>query len=87
MIGKISSNGQEKERQYERVLQSRSEDVVSVQKVRVNVAPEELPGKPKRTVMCSQCGEKVMDSKDISSENGPLCLACAKGSYYSLIEE
>lgn len=86
MIGKISSNRQEKERQYEKVLQSRSEDVVSVQKVRVNIAPEELPGKPKRTVICSRCGEKVMDSKDISSENGPLCLACAVGPYYSLIE-
>lgn len=86
MIGKISTNRQEKERQYERVLQSRSEDVVSVQKVRVNIPPEELPGKPKRTVTCIRCGEKVMDSKDISTESGPVCLACAEGPYYSLVK-
>ena len=87
MIGKISTNRLEKERQYERVLQLRSEDVVSVQKVRVNIPPEELPGKPKRTVRCIRCGEKVMDSKDLFTENGPVCLACAEGPYYSLIKE
>lgn len=85
MIGKISSDRQEKERQYDMVLRSNSEDVVSVQKVNVDIPIEEMPGKPKRTVTCVQCGEKVMDSKDISSEKGPLCLACAKGAYYSLI--
>ena len=86
MIGKISSNHDEKQRQYEIVLRSHSEDVVSVQEVIVKIPPEELPGKPKRTVICVQCGEKVMDNKDISSEKGPICLACAKGPYYTLLE-
>ena len=85
MIGKISSDREEKERQYKRVLLSNSDDVVSVQKVSVDIPPEEMPGKPKRTVSCVLCGEKIMDSKDISSEKGPLCLACAKGPYYTLI--
>ena len=87
MIGKISSDRQEKERQYVMVLRSRSEDVVSAQKVRVIIPPVEMPGKPKRTVICVCCGEKVMDGKDVSSGDGPLCLACAKGSYYTLVEE
>lgn len=87
MIGKVNSNRGEKERQYNLVLQSHSNDVVSVQKVIVDIPPEDLPGKPKRTVACVQCGEKVMDGKDISSKDGPLCLACAKGPYYTLVTE
>ena len=87
MIGKISSDRKEKERQYEIVLGSRSEDIVSVQKVMVDIPPEEMPGKPKRTVMCERCGEKVMDGKDILVKEGPFCLACAEGPYYTVVEE
>ncbi len=87
MIGRISSDRLEKEKQYQIVLRSRSEDVVSVQKVMVDIPPSEMPGKPKRTVECAQCGEKVMDGKDVSGKEGPLCLACAKGPYYRLVEE
>lgn len=86
IVGKPPADRHEKERQYERVLQSRSEDVVSVQKVTIDIPPEAMPGKPKRTVICAQCGEKVMDSKDISGADGPLCLACAKSPYYTIIE-
>ena len=39
MIGKISSDREEKERQYKRVLLSNSDDVVSVQKVSVYIPP------------------------------------------------
>lgn len=84
MIGKISSDRQEKERQYQILLEAPSEDVVSIQKVVVNISKEEMPGKPLRTVTCVKCNEKVMDSKDVSSDDGPLCLACAGKPYYQL---
>ncbi len=86
IIGKPPNDRLEKEQQYENLLASASEDVVSVQKVTVDIPPEALPGKPKRTVRCAKCGEKVMDSKDVPGDKGPLCLACAKGPYYSLIK-
>lgn len=87
MIGKISSDRQEKERQYKILLESPSEDVVSAQRVIVNISKEEMPGKPLRTVRCVKCNEKVMDGKDVLSTDGPLCLACAEGAYYKLIND
>lgn len=60
---------------------------MSVQRVTVDISPEEMPGKPKRTVMCERCGEKVMDGKDILVKEEPLCLACAEGPYYTVVEE
>ena len=87
MIGKMNLDPKEKERQFEIVLRSHSEDVVSAQRVTIHIPPEELPGKPKRTVMCVKCREKVMDNKDIMAKGGPICLACAKGPYYRIEEE
>jgi len=86
MIGKISFDPQEKKRQFEIVLQSHSKDVVSAQKVMMHIPPDEMPGKPKRTVMCVKCGEKVMDNKDIITESGPICMGCAEGPYYQIEE-
>lgn len=86
MIGKIGSNRQEKEKQYKMLLETPSEDVVSVQKVIVNIPEIEMPGKPQRTVRCIKCYEKVMDGKDILGDEGPLCLACASEPYYKLVK-
>lgn len=61
------------------------QELLSWKKVKVNLKTEELPGKPKRTVKCSRCQEKVFDFKDVESSEGPLCLACAKGAYYEEI--
>jgi len=85
MIGKVSSYQQEKEKQYKILLETPSEEVVSIQKVTVNIAKEDMPGKPLRTVTCARCNEKVMDGKDVLSDGEPLCLACAGKPYYQLI--
>jgi len=55
--------------------------------VRVAMKPEDLPGRPRRTVACVRCGEKVFDGRDVSSDAGPLCSSCAYGSYYEIVEE
>ena len=52
-----------------------------------SMRPEELPGKPRKTVDCVCCGEKVFDGKDIESDEGPLCRSCAEGPYYMRPEE
>jgi formylmethanofuran dehydrogenase subunit E len=48
--------------------------------------PEELPGKPKRIVHCSRCGERVMDGRDVPGPDGPLCLSCQAPGYYRALE-
>ncbi len=85
MIGEISSDMQEREMQYKTVLESCSDDIVSVQRVSVDIPGWEMPGKPQRIVICNRCKEKVMDGKDVLHDDGPLCMACAGNPYYQLL--
>jgi len=62
-------------------------ELLSWRRVKVELRPEELPGRPKRTVECACCGEKVFDGKDVESLDGPLCRSCADGSYYAEWQE
>lgn len=78
-----------KEDAKDRVLTMDDDELLLWEKVRVNLKEEELPGKPKRIVRCVKCGEKVFDGKDLTDPDnggGPLCKACALGSYYEAEE-
>jgi formylmethanofuran dehydrogenase subunit E len=70
-----------------RILRVPSPDLLAWQKVKVSLRPEDLPGRPRRTVNCARCGEKVFDGRDIPSDGGPLCVPCARGSYYEVVED
>ncbi|HMD69389.1 MAG TPA: FmdE family protein [Chitinivibrionales bacterium] len=60
------------------------EEMLAWREVRVNLRPEEMPGKPKRVVTCVVCGERVFDGKDTIGKKGPVCMACSLGSYYTV---
>jgi formylmethanofuran dehydrogenase subunit E len=62
-------------------------ELLAWKKVRVSMKPEDLPGRPRRTVDCVRCGEKVFDGRDVLGDAGPLCPSCAHGSYYEIVEE
>ena len=70
-----------------RSLHVPDEELLAWRAVRVRLRPEELPGRPRRTVRCARCGERVFDGKDLPGEEGPLCLPCASGAYYEVREE
>jgi formylmethanofuran dehydrogenase subunit E len=53
--------------------------------VKVKVPDEDMPGRPKRRVICEKCGEYVQDSRDISIDGKELCKACANGGYYEAL--
>jgi len=61
-------------------------ELLAWRRVTVNLRPEELPGRPRRTVPCARCGEIVFDGKDVESADGPLCRSCACGAYYSVAD-
>ena len=67
-----------------RVLDAPEAELLAWQKVAVSLKPEELPGRPRRTVNCVRCGEKVFDGHDVQGAAGPLCTSCADGAYYTL---
>ncbi len=76
----IDSNDEAKVRA---VLHLSEQKVIKWQEVRINLSPFEMPGRPLRIVNCSICGERIFDGKDIEHENGPVCIACEHGSYYT----
>jgi formylmethanofuran dehydrogenase subunit E len=69
------------------VLHVPDAELLAWRRVSVSIKPEDLPGRPRRTVACVRCGEKVFDGRDVPSDAGPLCLSCAHGSYYEIVEE
>jgi formylmethanofuran dehydrogenase subunit E len=59
-------------------------EVVAWNEVEFTLPEFEQPGRPKRIVDCSVCGEKIFDGKDLEGPNGPVCISCLQGGYYSL---
>jgi formylmethanofuran dehydrogenase subunit E len=65
------------------ILALPDEQVVAWQEVRYKLGEFDEPGRPKRVVECSVCGEKVFDGKDRPGPKGPTCMACLSGAYYT----
>lgn len=62
------------------------EELFSVMDVAVNVAPEDMPGRPMGRVQCDSCGEYVQDMREVCQDGKVLCVPCAKGGYYEVKE-
>jgi formylmethanofuran dehydrogenase subunit E len=66
------------------ILSLPDEEVVAWDEVEFSLPEFEQPGHPKRVVECSVCGEKIFDGKDLEGRNGPTCIPCMQGGYYSV---
>jgi len=60
-------------------------ELFTVQEVSVSLSEADLPGRPRRRVVCQGCGEAVNDGRDGSVAGRALCRACAQGAYYAPI--
>lgn len=78
--------GHDKE-QIRQVLHTPEGELLACKRVAVSLKPEDLPGKPRHTVNCVRCEEKVFDGREVQGDVGPLCLSCAHGPYYQIVEE
>src|ERR1043165_2403901 len=56
-------------------------DLFKVERVAVNVANEDQPGRPVSRVPCDQCGEGINDRREIIRAGRTLCRACAGDAY------
>lgn len=63
------------------------EELFDIQEVRVELRPQDLPGRPLRRVQCARCGEQVQDMREIIREEETLCRHCASGGYYVLVAD
>lgn len=57
-------------------------DLFDVMDVKVEIKPEDMPGRPLKRVKCEGCGEYVQDMRDIEIDGKTLCVPCAEGGYY-----
>ena len=75
-----------KERQ---MLTYREADVsvlFKIESVRLEVDEYEMPGRPRRRIICAQCGEGINDGRDlVNALNERVCRSCAFGGYYQMI--
>ena len=83
----VDPNVRHSEEEIRQVLHVPEAELLAWKRVVVSLKPEDLPGKPRRTVNCVRCGEKVFDGHEVQADVGPLCLSCAHGSYYEIVEE
>jgi len=58
------------------------EELFDVMDVKVEIKPEDMPGRPLKRVSCEKCGEYVQDMRDVVRGEKVLCRPCANGGYY-----
>ena len=76
-----------KEEMIQRFRETPAEELFSVQKVHVELKPSQMPGKPHTSTFCSICGEKITDGRHLNRGGKPVCIPCAEGAYYEIIDE
>ena len=75
------------ENKYDRQLraykQLPEEELFKVERVRVDLPPQDQPGRPVSRVQCAECGEGINDHREVLRDGRTLCRACAGEAYYS----
>jgi formylmethanofuran dehydrogenase subunit E len=75
------------ENKYERQLHAYKllpeEELFKVERVRVDVPPQDQPGRPVSRVQCDECGEGINDRREVARDGRTLCRACAGEGYYT----
>ena len=63
------------------------DELFTLERVRVKLRPEDLPGRPRSRVTCDQCGEGVNDGRERYVAGRVLCRNCAGESYYEVLHD
>jgi formylmethanofuran dehydrogenase subunit E len=78
--------GDKKERQMLTYREAEVSALFKVESVRLELVDFEMPGRPRRRIICAQCGEGVNDGRDlVNALNQRVCRFCAFGGYYQTI--
>jgi formylmethanofuran dehydrogenase subunit E len=57
-------------------------EMLSIQKVILNVPVGQIVSRPAMRVNCDVCGEEIMNEREVHQHGLTLCLPCAQGGYY-----
>ena len=76
--------GDKNKRQMRAYREMANDDLFTIQWVKVEVGPEELPGYKGERIVCAQCGEGINFEREVRKNGTILCRACAGERYYEL---
>jgi formylmethanofuran dehydrogenase subunit E len=62
-------------------------ELVILEEIKIEIAPTDLPGRSHKRTFCQNCGERVVDGRDILKDGKMLCRACAGDRYYRKLEK
>jgi len=62
-------------------------DLFDMMNVKVDIKPEDMPGRPLKRIRCDSCREYVQDMREVYRDGRILCKPCADGGYYTLEDE
>jgi formylmethanofuran dehydrogenase subunit E len=72
-----------KERQMLTYREADASELFKVESVRIELNDLEMPGRPLRRIICTECGEGVNDGRELTNAlNQKVCRYCAYGGYY-----
>jgi formylmethanofuran dehydrogenase subunit E len=75
--------GDKKERQMLTYRNADASALFKVESVSIELNDFEMPGRPRRRIICELCGEGVNDGRElIDAMNRRVCRSCAFGTYY-----
>ena len=64
---------------YQKIV---SEELISVEKVQLTLDVQAIVGKPGIRVNCAQCGEEILNQREVIQDGQTLCISCAGESYW-----
>lgn len=71
---------------YERQLRAYrflpEDELFKIERVAVEVAAQDQPGRPVSRVLCDECGEGINDRREVTRDGRTFCRACAGEAYY-----
>jgi formylmethanofuran dehydrogenase subunit E len=63
-----------------------NDELIQVQAVRLNLDVQAIVGKPGIRVNCAQCGEEILNQREVVRDGQALCQSCAGESYWRATE-
>ena len=61
------------------------DELFAVYRVEIDLAQNDLPGKPLSRVACDHCGEWVQDGREVKEDEATICKSCHGQRYYRIL--
>jgi len=61
------------------------EELLAIESVQLTRSLAEILSKPGLRVHCDECGEEIMNEREVLSDGKALCRACVGDAYYKTI--